>query len=52
MDLVKQGTTLPDIRKLITHRYKGLDSAIEAFGMASKTKDDDGGLVIKVVIEF
>ncbi|XDG08097.1 hypothetical protein ABKA04_007712 [Annulohypoxylon sp. FPYF3050] len=50
--VVKQGTTLPDIRKLITHRYKGLESAIEAFGMASRTRDDGGGLVVKVVIEF
>lgn len=47
----KKGPDYPDFSKLVTHRYKGLESAEEAFNMAGKTKDDKGNLVIKVVIE-
>ena len=42
---------VPDIRKLITHRFHGLDQSLEAFDMAAKTCDSSGNLVIKVVIE-
>ncbi|KAK3215035.1 hypothetical protein GRF29_19g2006739 [Pseudopithomyces chartarum] len=47
----KKGPDYPEFAKLVTHRYKGLESAEEAFEMAGKTKDDKGNLVIKVVIE-
>lgn len=47
----KSGPDYPDFSKLVTHRYKGLESADEAFEMAGKTKDDSGNLVIKVVLE-
>jgi L-iditol 2-dehydrogenase len=47
----KKGDDYPDFAKLVTHTYKGLESAIEAFEMAGKTKDDNGKLVIKVVLE-
>ncbi|USP81027.1 Sorbitol dehydrogenase [Curvularia clavata] len=47
----KKGDDYPDFSKLVTHRYKGLESAEEAFEMAGKTKDDKGNLVIKVVLE-
>lgn len=47
----KKGDDYPDFSKLVTHRYKGLESAVEAFEMAGKTKDDNGNLVIKVVLE-
>lgn len=47
----KKGPDYPDFAKLVTHRYKGLDAAEEAFEMAAKTKDDKGNLVIKVVLE-
>jgi L-iditol 2-dehydrogenase len=47
----KSGPDYPDFSKLVTHRYKGLDAAEEAFEMAAKTKDDKGNLVIKVVLE-
>lgn len=47
----KKGPDYPDFSKLITHRYKGLDSTVEAFEMAARTKDDNGNLVIKVVLE-
>ncbi|RMZ10797.1 hypothetical protein D0862_03137 [Hortaea werneckii] len=41
----------PDFRKLVTHRYSGLAEAPKAFEMAGKTKDADGKLVLKVVID-
>lgn len=47
----KTGPDYPDFSKLVTHRYKGLEAAVEAFEMAGKTKDDSGNLVIKVVLE-
>ncbi|KAK7518522.1 chaperonin 10-like protein [Phyllosticta citriasiana] len=40
----------PDFSKLVTHRYTGLDSLPEAFKMAAKTKDAEGKLVLKVVV--
>ncbi|KAL5118945.1 hypothetical protein ACEQ8H_003074 [Pleosporales sp. CAS-2024a] len=47
----KKGPDYPDFAKLVTHRYTGLEAAVEAFEMAAKTKDDKGNLVIKVVLE-
>lgn len=47
----KKGADYPDFSKLVTHRYQGLEAADEAFEMAGKTKDDNGNLVIKVVLE-
>lgn len=41
----------PDFSKLVTHRFAGLIAAPEAFDMAGKTKDADGKLVLKVVID-
>jgi L-iditol 2-dehydrogenase len=41
----------PDFSKLVTHRFKGLGEAVKAFEMAGKTKDADGKLVLKVVID-
>ncbi|KAH8691364.1 alcohol dehydrogenase [Talaromyces proteolyticus] len=46
------GTTLPDIRRLVTHRYEGLESVPAAFQTAGKTKDGIGGLVMKTVVNF
>jgi L-iditol 2-dehydrogenase len=47
----KKGLEYPNFMKLVTHRYKGLEAVEEAFEMAGKTKDDEGNLVIKVVLE-
>nr|POE46872.1 sorbitol dehydrogenase [Quercus suber] len=41
----------PDFAKLVTHRFRGLAQARQAFEMAGKTKDDQGRLVLKVVID-
>ncbi|KAI1152095.1 alcohol dehydrogenase [Nemania diffusa] len=44
------GRRLPDIRKLITHRFHGIDSVDAAMKTAGKTKDDSGAVVIKAVV--
>lgn len=41
----------PDFSKMVTHRFRGFEEAEKAFQMAGKTKDEDGKLVLKVVIE-
>ncbi|CAK1354789.1 L-arabinitol 4-dehydrogenase [Cercospora beticola] len=54
IDIVLQASksaTGPDFSKLITHRFAGLEEAVKAFEMAGKTKDADGKLVLKVIID-
>lgn len=45
------GSSLPSLDNMVTHRFKGLDKAQGAFELATRTSDDDGNLIIKVVIE-
>ncbi|KAI1763732.1 GroES-like protein [Hypoxylon sp. FL1150] len=45
------GFTLPSLDDMVTHRFKGLGAAKHAFELAGRTVDDDGNLVLKVVIE-
>jgi len=45
------GFTLPSLDDMVTHRFKGLGNAKGAFELASRTIDDNGNLVLKVVIE-
>ncbi|KAK4214411.1 sorbitol dehydrogenase [Rhypophila decipiens] len=45
------GFTLPNLDQMVTHRFKGLENAKGAFELASRTVDDDGNLVLKVVID-
>lgn len=45
------GYQFPSLDDMVTHRFKGLEAAQGAFDLASRTIDDDGNLVIKVVIE-
>lgn len=47
----RQDGTGPDFEKLVTHRFKGLENAEKAFQMAGRTKDDEGKLVLKVVLD-
>ncbi|KAJ8131333.1 hypothetical protein O1611_g2299 [Lasiodiplodia mahajangana] len=42
---------LPSLDNMVTHRFKGLAAAKDAFELAGRTVDDDGKLVLKVVIE-
>ncbi len=50
---IKNGgsSILPSLDEMVTHRFKGLESARRAFELASKTVDGEGRLVLKVVIE-
>lgn len=47
----KRGMNLPNLDDMVTHRFKGLENAKRAFELATRTADDDGKLVLKVVIE-
>lgn len=47
-----KGIELPNINKLITHRFEGLDTLPHAFETAGRTVDDDGCLVVKTVVNF
>ncbi|KAH6632717.1 chaperonin 10-like protein [Chaetomium tenue] len=40
------------VDEMVTHRFKGLENAHRAFELASRTVDDEGNLVLKVVIEI
>jgi len=42
---------LPDLSKLITQRFKGFEGILDAFAMAGRVKDDEGNLVLKVVVD-
>ncbi|KAI9164083.1 putative sorbitol dehydrogenase protein [Paramyrothecium foliicola] len=48
-DKAKSG--LPDVSKLATHRFSGFDQVGDAFAMAARPVDEQGNLVLKVVIE-
>lgn len=48
----RKDALVPDFSKLITHRFRGLEQLGEAFSMAGRTKDDNGRLVLKVVVEM
>ncbi|KAF7877354.1 hypothetical protein EAF04_001036 [Stromatinia cepivora] len=42
---------LPSLDHMVTHRFRGLGNAKDAFELAGKTMDEQGNLVLKVVIE-
>ncbi|MCJ1391077.1 hypothetical protein MMC18_003939 [Xylographa bjoerkii] len=50
--LSKIGSGTPNPVTLITHRFFGLQNAQSAFEMAARTVDEEGNLVLKVVIEM
>lgn len=47
---ITPSTDGPDFSKLVTHRVEGLRNVEQAFQMAGKTKDETGGLVLKVMV--
>jgi L-iditol 2-dehydrogenase len=50
--LVSSGNPLlPDLSKLVTQRFNGFDRIPEAFAMAGRVKDNEGNLVLKVVVD-
>ncbi|KAJ4298309.1 hypothetical protein N0V90_006209 [Kalmusia sp. IMI 367209] len=42
---------LPNLDNMITHRFRGLAAAKEAFELAGKTTDKEGRLVLKILVE-
>ena len=48
---ILQTNAIPSIEKLVTHKFWGLGEGAKAFRMAGKQIDDDGKLVLKVVID-
>lgn len=51
--LVSSGNPLlPDLSKLITQRFRGLEGIPKAFDMAGKVKDEEGNLVLKVLVDM
>ena len=49
--VTSQNTGLPDLARIITHRYHGLAEVKRAFEMAGKTCDQEGNIVLKVLVE-
>ncbi len=47
--LASKNPLLPDLSKLITQRFSGLENIPKAFEMAAKVKDEQGNLVLKVM---
>ncbi|KAF5008971.1 hypothetical protein FDECE_4793 [Fusarium decemcellulare] len=47
----RDAVRLPDISKLVTHKFSGFQEVPLAFDAAARTTDDDGNLVLKVIIE-
>lgn len=47
----KGAMKIPSLDDMVTHKFKGLAEAKSAFELAGRTVDDDGKLVLKVVIE-
>jgi L-iditol 2-dehydrogenase len=45
------GMKFPSLDDMVTHKFKGLGAAKKAFELAGRTVDDEGKLVLKVVIE-
>ncbi|KAF4589119.1 sorbitol dehydrogenase [Ophiocordyceps camponoti-floridani] len=50
--LSRPPAAMPDLRTLVTHRFKGMERIEDAFAMAGKVKDGDGRLVLKVVVDM
>ncbi|KAG6189170.1 hypothetical protein E4U10_005065 [Claviceps purpurea] len=50
--LAKRPAGMPDLRTLVTHRFRGIERIGEAFAMAGRVQDDEGRLVIKVMVDM
>ena len=49
--LSNQPAGMPDLARLVTQRFEGLEHVSDAFSMAGRAKDDEGNLVIKVIVD-
>lgn len=53
VELLASGNPLlPELTRLITQRYRGMDRIPDAFNMAARVKDDEGNLVLKVMVDM
>lgn len=50
--LASNNPRLPDFTKLITQRFDGMGSIPRAFDMAARVRDDEGRLVLKVMVNM
>lgn len=50
--LASKDPLLPDFTRLITQRYSGMENIPKAFDMAARVKDDEGNLVLKVMVDM
>ena len=50
--MLESGQEAPRFDKLVTHRYRGFENIEDAFKMAAKTVDEQGKLVLKVLVEL
>ena len=50
--LSNRPASMPDLSTLVTHRYKGMGQILDAFSMAGRVKDEEGQLVLKVVVDM
>jgi len=52
MEQSKGGGSMPDIRRMLTHRFEGLENVPAALDCACKSVDNSGNMVIKVVVNI
>ncbi|KAL2198816.1 chaperonin 10-like protein [Corynascus similis CBS 632.67] len=50
--LASKNPRLPNFTKLITQRFSGMENIPKAFDMAARVKDDEGNLVLKVMVDM
>ncbi|KAH7309144.1 chaperonin 10-like protein [Stachybotrys elegans] len=50
--LSNRPASMPDLSTLVTQRFRGMDQISEAFTTAAKVADEEGKLVIKVIVDF
>lgn len=49
--LADRPASMPDLSLLVTHRFQGMAQITNGFAMAGRAKDEDGRLVIKVIVD-
>lgn len=50
MQRSRDDESVPDIRQMLTHRFRGLENVPAALECACKSQDESGNMVIKVVV--
>ena len=48
----QNGAALPPVERLITQRFQGMENIPRAFDMAARVRDDEGKLVLKVMVDM